>query len=77
MIVNIDFAPTFLDLAGVKPPEYMDGQTMTPVLHASQPLGDKYRTSFLVEHWGEYQYEVKGCPQWTGQQMAVSNLLDG
>ncbi|WDR05186.1 sulfatase [Devosia rhodophyticola] len=32
---NVDFAPTFLDYAGVRVPSYMQGRTMRPVLEAS------------------------------------------
>ena len=32
MILNIDFAPTFVDLAGGQPPSFMDGSSFKDVL---------------------------------------------
>jgi len=36
---NIDFAPTFLDLAGVPVPESMQGASLVPLLEGSDPAG--------------------------------------
>jgi arylsulfatase A-like enzyme len=33
MVLNIDLAPTFLDLAGISPPKEMQGQSWVPLLH--------------------------------------------
>lgn len=48
MVLNIDFAPTILDLAGVKPAKTMQGTSVLPLLagHA-----EGWRTSFLYEYW--------------------------
>lgn len=37
MISNVDFAPTFLDLAGLRIPSYMQGRSMRPVLEGRTP----------------------------------------
>jgi arylsulfatase A-like enzyme len=37
LVVNIDLAPTFLDLAGVPIPEYMQGRSIAPLLRGESP----------------------------------------
>ena len=34
---NVDFAPTFLDLAGLRIPSYMQGRSLLPLLKGSEP----------------------------------------
>jgi len=34
---NVDFAPTFLDLAGLRIPSYMQGRSLMPLLKGSEP----------------------------------------
>lgn len=51
MVQNIDFAPTFLDLAGVEKPKYMPGTSLQP-LFAGKPV-KKWRKS-LYYHYYDY-----------------------
>ncbi|UCD52760.1 MAG: sulfatase, partial [Phycisphaerales bacterium] len=37
LVMNLDFAPTFLDLAGVARPDDMQGRSMRPVLNSATP----------------------------------------
>lgn len=48
MALNIDLAPTFLDLAGVPVPSHMQGRSWRP-LFAGDPAD--WRRSFLYEYW--------------------------
>lgn len=48
MVLNIDIAPTILDLAGVAPAEVMQGQSIVPLL---QGKSTAWRQSFLYEYW--------------------------
>ncbi|NLF31373.1 MAG: sulfatase-like hydrolase/transferase [Planctomycetes bacterium] len=48
MVLNIDLAPTLLDLAGVSPAPVMQGMSAAPLL-AGKTAG--WRTSFLYEYW--------------------------
>jgi arylsulfatase A-like enzyme len=46
--LNIDIAPTLLDLSGVTPPAGMQGRSLVPLLRA-EPVRD-WRTDFFYEH---------------------------
>ena len=48
MTLNIDFAPTMLDLAGVPVPPGMQGRSLTPLLAGERPKD--WRTEFFYEH---------------------------
>ena len=47
LVGNIDIAPTVLDLAGAKVPEWMDGRSLRPFFDGTAP--DSWRTSLLIE----------------------------
>ncbi|MBH8577431.1 sulfatase-like hydrolase/transferase [Nostocaceae cyanobacterium CENA369] len=49
IVGNIDFFPTFADIAGVQPPSFVDGRSFLPLLKGTtEPR--KWRSAFLVEH---------------------------
>ena len=54
MVQNIDFAPTFLELAGVKPPDDMQGISLVPLLTGRKP--GHWRDA-LYYHYYEYPAE--------------------
>ncbi len=54
MVQNIDYAPTFLELAGVEVPADMHGRSMVPLLRGEQP--DDWRDA-LYYHFYEYPAE--------------------
>jgi len=45
-VLNIDLAPTFLDIAGIPKPSHMDGKSLLPTL--TKP-NRRFRDSFLIE----------------------------
>lgn len=48
MVLNVDLAPTVLELAGIQPPARMQGRTLTPWLKGETPAD--WRKEFLYEH---------------------------
>jgi len=59
MALNLDFAPTLLDYAGVKIPDEMQGQSLRPILDGDNP--ENWRES-MYYHYYEYPHgwhEVK------------------
>ncbi|MBN1489291.1 MAG: sulfatase [Phycisphaerae bacterium] len=50
MILNIDVAPTLLDLAGIEPPATMQGRSFKPILAGAKP---DWRSSFFYAYYKE------------------------
>ena len=48
MVLNIDVAPTLLDLCGAPPASHMQGRSVRPLLDGR---GDGWRKSFLYSYW--------------------------
>jgi N-acetylglucosamine-6-sulfatase len=59
--LNIDIAPTFLDLAGVKIPAWMHGRSLAPLFGGRRP---KWREGFLAEYFREEAFPR--TPSWRG-----------
>jgi len=53
LVLNIDIAPTLLELAGVAIPKTIQGRSMVPLLTENHP---SWRSSFLTEYFHEKQY---------------------
>jgi len=49
MVLNLDFAPTLLDLAGVEPPARMQGSSFRALLAGERPEG--WRSSMYYRYW--------------------------
>jgi arylsulfatase A-like enzyme len=52
LVLNIDLAPTFLDLAGVEVPRDMHGKSWKPLFARDAPR-EPFRTSFFYEYFRE------------------------
>tara|TARA_B110000037_G_scaffold146098_1_gene165057 strand:+ start:166 stop:1731 length:1566 start_codon:yes stop_codon:yes gene_type:complete len=48
MVLNIDIAPTLLDMAGIPVPETMDGKSLVPLIYNKKA---KWRDHFFYEHF--------------------------
>ena len=69
---NIDLAPTIAALAGVVPPEYVDGRSMARLLGSNPPPVSEWRSAYLLEFYG-YGNEEGG--QADSQGSSVEPLL--
>jgi len=51
--LNIDIAPTLLDIAGAKIPATMQGRSLLPLLRGDAAAARSWRNSFLIEYWSD------------------------
>jgi N-acetylglucosamine-6-sulfatase len=51
MVGNIDFAPTFADIAGVSVPSFVDGRSFKSLLTNTPPAASVWRQYFLIEQY--------------------------
>ncbi len=57
---NVDYAPTFADLAGATVPATVDGRSLVPLLHGHTP--SDWRNALLLEHGGpDLQVTAQGA----------------
>ena len=61
LVSNVDFAETFLDLAGLPIPERMQGRSLVPILRGQQPAD--WRTSFYYQYF-EYPTPHRVAPHY-------------
>ncbi|MGD8501623.1 MAG: sulfatase [Phycisphaerales bacterium] len=52
MALNVDIAPTILELAGLKVPQQTQGRSLVPLLRGKEP---EWRTDFFYEHLFEHE----------------------
>ena len=52
MVLNVDFAPTFLDYAGIEIPSDMQGRSFRPLLEGQEP--SDWRTSMYYRYYEEF-----------------------
>ena len=58
IIQNIDYAPTFLELAGAKIPESMQGKSLVPIFKAAGEKPKGWRDSIYYRYSGERTHNV-------------------
>jgi arylsulfatase A-like enzyme len=51
--LNIDIAPTILELAGAETPDTFDGQSFLDMLSGTEV---NWRSDFLIENWNDQPY---------------------
>ncbi|WP_126174583.1 sulfatase family protein [Altericroceibacterium xinjiangense] len=57
-IRNLDFAPTFLEFAGVQRPEYFEGQSARPLITGQVPAEDWHPEDFVYEYYWEWSFPM-------------------
>ncbi len=62
MVLNIDLAPTLMELAGVKVPERMQGESMVPLMKSGKAPG---RKSFMYELYKDFPFGGRVPPNKT------------
>lgn len=66
IVLNVDLAPTFLDIGGVSTPQHMDGRSILPLLFSRQRIvREQWPDTFLIESSGRRE---------TPEQIAESRL---
>jgi arylsulfatase A-like enzyme len=68
MALNVDIAPTILELAGITAPEQMQGCSLVPLLKGKKP---KWRTEFFYEHPFEHKTIAKSIGLRTQDYMYI------
>jgi arylsulfatase A-like enzyme len=61
-VLNVDLAPTLLELAGAPVPDSVDGRSLAPFLHGTPPTS--WRTDVLIENWGLGPTYALRTPDW-------------
>lgn len=59
LALNIDWGPTFTELAGVTTPGSVDGRSLAPLLRRDAPPAESWRQDFLVEIYRPTGEEVR------------------
>jgi len=70
MVLNIDLAPTLLDLAGVPIPPHVQGRSMKPLLEGKSPAD--WRKSWLYEYWVDLTPTI---PRMVGVRTQTAKLV--
>lgn len=60
MVLNVDLAPTMVDLAGIEVPDQYTGRSLVPLLRGENP--DDWRKAFFCEHLMHH----RDIPKWEG-----------
>ncbi len=72
MVLNLDIAPTFLDVAGLKPAPSMQGRSMLPVAAGRRP--EDWRTEFLYEY--DWEQDFPYTPSIAGIRTETHSLMN-
>ena len=68
--LNIDIAPTFLEMAGVDSPNHVDGESLVPILRDGRA---ESREAFLMEFW---RYYPENTPSYRGVRTRTQMYIE-
>lgn len=62
---NIDYAPTWAEIAGAQVPDFVDGRSLLPLLRSNPPPISQWRQEYLLQHGMPTiaQNQKRGTPQ--------------
>lgn len=76
IVLNIDLAPTFLDMADIPTPQHMDGRSILPLLkNRHRSLRGKWPDTFLIESSGRRETPEQLMEQ-RARAQAAAKLLE-
>lgn len=70
MVLNLDLAPTILQVAGINIPEHMQGKSLLPLLEGKR---EEHRDAWLYKYFEDYPYPV---PEQTALRTKRYKLID-
>jgi N-acetylglucosamine-6-sulfatase len=77
LVTDVDFAPTFAELAGAPVPSEVDGRSLVPLLGASPPAADSWRKEALVEHFARQRSGIPAFRELRTPTLAYVEYDDG
>lgn len=72
--LNIDFAPTIAELAGISAPDFVDGRSLRPLLSDTPPA--TWRSAFLLEHWNGGGGEPRQTPTYAAIRTGTDKYVE-
>jgi arylsulfatase A-like enzyme len=70
MVLNLDIAPTMLDIAGITVPPEMEGRSMLPILESGNVTG---RKAWMLEYW---KYFPENFPTYVGVRTETHKYIE-
>jgi len=77
LVSNVDFAPTFAEMAGAPIPPDVDGRSLVPLLGSSPPAADSWRKEALVEHFARQRSGIPAFRELRMPMLAYVEYDDG
>ncbi|PYQ07372.1 MAG: hypothetical protein DMF83_09705 [Acidobacteria bacterium] len=77
LVSNVDFAPTFAEMAGAPIPPDVDGRSLMPLLGSSPPAADSWRKEALVEHFARQRSGIPAFRELRTPTLAYVEYDDG
>jgi N-acetylglucosamine-6-sulfatase len=77
LVSNVDFAPTFAEMAGAPIPDDVDGKSLVPLLGSSPPAVEIWRKDVLVEHFARQRSGIPAFRELRTPTLAYVEYDDG